>query len=240
MNKIVVIGDVHGLSTWERIVTKHPGCKYVFLGDYNDPYEYSISNEEVLNNFKRLIEFKLAHEEEVVLLLGNHDMHYMDIELAALGTRYNMDIAFDLMQLYDNYSHCFQYAFQCGKLLFTHAGVSVEWFANAFHAITKEGIAWQLNNCMARQKEALHYCGISRGGTYSYGGIFWADKKELAHPLEGYIQIVGHNRVDNVEEWKGENGEKVIFCDSLFNGNYLVVSHLDGGKLSFMPSSISC
>lgn len=29
MNKIVVIGDVHGLSTWERIVTKHPGCKYV-------------------------------------------------------------------------------------------------------------------------------------------------------------------------------------------------------------------
>ena len=41
------------------------------------------------------------------------------------------------------------------------------------------------------------------------------------------------------------NGEekmekKFFFCDSLFNGNYLVVSHLDGGKLSFMPSSISC
>lgn len=223
MEEIIVLGDVHGLRIWEEIVARHPGSKFVFLGDYNDPYGCAISNEEVLENFKRLIDFKLAHEEEVVLLLGNHDMHYKDLELAALGTRFNMDIALDLMRLFDDYSYCFQNAYQCGKLLFTHAGVSKEWFENIFQTTTKKEVAWLLNHCEDQQAEALHHCGASRGGDCPYGGIFWADKGEFAHPLEGFIQIVGHNRVDEIEEWKGENGERMFFCDSLHKGYYLII-----------------
>ena len=64
MEKIVVIGDVHGLRTWEQVVERHPDCKYVFLGDYNDPYGYAITDDEVLDNFRRLIDFKLAVLEE--------------------------------------------------------------------------------------------------------------------------------------------------------------------------------
>lgn len=224
MEEIIVLGDVHGLRIWERIVARHPGSKFVFLGDYNDPYACAISNEEVLDNFKRLIDFKLLHDEDVILLLGNHDMHYKDTGIAALGSRYNVEIAFDLMMLYDDYSHCFQNAYQCGNLLFTHAGVSEEWFADAFQAATKEEAAWQLNHCADGQEEALHHCGVRRGGPFSYGGIFWADKGEFAHPLEGYVQIVGHNRVDTIEEWTGENGAKVFFCDSLYGGNYLKIN----------------
>ena len=161
--------------------------------------------------------------EDVVLLLGNHDMHYKDTEIAAIGSRYNVEIAFDLMMLYDDYSHCFQNAHQEGKLLFTHAGVSEEWFADAFQAATKEEAAWQLNHCVDGQEEALHRCGVRRGGPFPSGGIFWADKGEFAHPLEGYVQIVGHNRVDQIEEFVGENGSKILFCDSMYKGNYLTI-----------------
>lgn len=130
------------------------------------------------------------------------------------GTRYNIELAFELMRLYDKYHHCFQYAFQIERFLFTHAGISEEWFTNAFKAIRREEVAWQLNHCTNEQKESLHYCGVNRGGSYSHGGIFWADKEEFIHPLEEYIQFVGHNRVQNIEEWKGVNGGKVFFCDS--------------------------
>lgn len=223
MKKMVVIGDVHGLTSWEQVVEKHPGSKFVFLGDYNDPYGHTISDEEVLDNFRRLIDFKLAHMEDVTLLLGNHDMHYVDIETALLCTRFNINLSFDLMMLFDEYGYCFQNAYEEGKLLFTHAGVSEEWFANSFQATTKNEIAMQLNNCSGRQKETLHHCGVHRGGKFSSGGIFWADKNELEHPLEGYIQIVGHNRVDNIEEYVGKNGAKILFCDSLHKGNYLTI-----------------
>ena len=36
---IVVIGDVHGLTTWKDVVKNHRGSQFVFLGDYYDPYE---------------------------------------------------------------------------------------------------------------------------------------------------------------------------------------------------------
>lgn len=223
MKEMVVIGDVHGLTSWEIAVENHPDSKFVFLGDYNDPYGHEISDKEVLENFRRLIDFKLSHLEDVTLLLGNHDMHYVDIELAPLCSRFNLDLSFELMMLFDEYGHYFQNAYEEEKLLFTHAGVSEEWFANFFQATTKKEIAWQLNNCSGWQKEALHHCGVHRGGKSPNGGIFWADKNELGHPLEGYIQIVGHNRVDNVEECIGENGAKILFCDCLHKGNYLTI-----------------
>jgi hypothetical protein len=235
MEKIVVIGDVHGLRTWEQVVEKHPNCKYVFLGDYNDPYGHAISDEEVLDNFRRIIDFKLAHMEDVVLLLGNHDMHYKDTEIAAIGSRYNVEIAFDLMMLYDDYSHCFQNAHQEGKLLFTHAGVSEEWFVDAFQAATKKEAAWQLNHCVDKQEEALHRCGVQRGGPFPYGGIFWADKTEFEHPLQGYVQIAGHNRVDSIEIKRDSDypESSIMFCDCLQYGKYLVIDFTkpEGEKL---------
>ena len=240
MEKIVVIGDIHGLTTWEQVVEKHPDCKYVFLGDYNDPYGHEITDEEVMDNFRRLINFKLDHMENVVLLLGNHDMHYVDVELAPLCTRYNINLSFDLMMLFDEYRHCFQYAHQEGNLLFTHAGVSEEWFSEAFQSNNRDEIALQLNNCKGNQEEALHHCGVGRGGEHVYGGIYWADKKEFTHPLEGYIQVVGHNRVQQIEEWIGENEARIFFCDSLHNGNYLVVeSFPDISEFTFLPDSIN-
>ena len=53
------------------------------------------------------------------------------------------------------------------------------------------------------------------------GGIFWADIEELTDPLHGFTQIVGHNRVKEITEYNGTHNNKIIFCDCLWNNNYL-------------------
>ena len=75
--RIIVIGDIHGEGAWRDIVEKHPGCKYIFLGDYCDPYNYDLSDEEVIANLCSIIEFKKQKMDDVVLLLGNHDIQYV-------------------------------------------------------------------------------------------------------------------------------------------------------------------
>ena len=35
----IVLGDIHGSTYWETVVTENPGFRYIFLGDYLDPYE---------------------------------------------------------------------------------------------------------------------------------------------------------------------------------------------------------
>jgi hypothetical protein len=71
--------------------------------------------------------------------------------------------------------------------------------------------------------EALCRLGEERGGAEgAIGGIFWADVKELYEPLQGYTQIVGHNRVPDVKDIT-VNGGRVIFCDCLWNGHYLKI-----------------
>ena len=55
------------------------GVPIIFLGDYLDPYAHeNISQEEALANFKEIIAFKQANKDRVTLLIGNHEIHYID------------------------------------------------------------------------------------------------------------------------------------------------------------------
>ena len=160
---------------------------------------------------------------DVVLLLGNHDLHYFCDE-ACVGTRFDMEIAEAASWMFLNNIGLFQYAFQDGEYLFTHAGVSQLWFDYDFCGDASRSVAEQLNNPAADQVPALLRVGYARGGRRGdAGGIFWADKSELEEPLHGFTQIVGHNRVAEVTEHTGPGGGKVVFCDCLRNGLYLYI-----------------
>ena len=77
--QILVIPDVHGRSFWKEAVDKHPTLPIIFLGDYLDPYAREhITPDEALANFKDIIAFKQANNERVTLLIGNHEIHYLD------------------------------------------------------------------------------------------------------------------------------------------------------------------
>ena len=85
----------------------------------------------------------------------------------------------------------FQYAYQQGNRIFTHAGIQHSWFVDDFKGDLTQPIAHQLNNPESVQFNAMLRLGHARGGRIGkIGGIFWADISELTDPLHGYTQIV--------------------------------------------------
>ena len=220
MRPAVVIGDIHGLDSWKWIVDSHPECKMVFLGDYLDPKE-QVPKVELLRNLEEIVALKRSRPEDVVLLLGHHDLHYF-CEEAPLGSRFNADMAEDASRLFRENYEVFQFAHQEGRRLFTHAGVSQEWFDRDFRGDASRPVAEQLNHPADWQVPALMRVGEARGGKRgALGGIFWADRSELFDPLRGFDQFVGHNRVPRIIECEGGHDNKIVYCDCLREGIYL-------------------
>jgi len=216
---LIVFGDIHGLSHWKKVVDKNPDCRFLFLGDYLDPYS-NIPHIVLINNLKEIIQLKKEREDEVILLLGNHDLHYLDLTVDPCS-RFDYEIEEEAYAQFSE-NHClFTFAFQENNYIFTHAGISERWFYDDFGGDPNKNIAEQLNNPHRDQLPALRRCGSLRGGDWSLvGGILWADIDELNDPLQGYTQIVGHNRVGRILR-RTVNGGEIIFCDCLYNEMWL-------------------
>ena len=105
MKKILTLGDIHGRDKWmfhthgsphefnhwmtmvengvpadaEEFWKEMPYTQYdqiVFVGDYVDSFD--ISNVRILDNLKKILFFKKALPDKVVLLIGNHDIQYLN------------------------------------------------------------------------------------------------------------------------------------------------------------------
>ena len=77
IQKIAIIPDVHGRKFWRRVV-EEDADKIIFLGDYGDPYgSEEISHKDALIELEEIIRFQEENPNKVVLLLGNHDAHYL-------------------------------------------------------------------------------------------------------------------------------------------------------------------
>lgn len=219
MNKIIAIGDIHGSTRWRDIVDGNKDAQIVFMGDYLDPYE-EYDCDEILDNLIEIIAFKRNNKDRVVLLFGNHDLHYISSD-AEICTRFDVRMARKAGIMFIENFRLFQYAYQVNNTIFTHAGISQRWFEKDFKGNINENIADQLNNPSDEQVEALCRIGAKRGGDEGrVGGIFWADRSELKDPLHGFTQVVGHNRVEDIIELVYPDDNKIIFCDCLENGKY--------------------
>ncbi len=219
-NHFIAIGDLHGLDCWKDIVEHWPECLTVFLGDYLDPYT-SVSRRTLLANLRAVIGLKRRRMDTVVLLLGNHDVHYYHPS-APTGSRYDFRIEAEACRLFADNQDLFQYAYQQGNVVFTHAGISQKWFMDDFKGDLSLPIAAQLNHPRPEQVLPLFRVGKARGGREGKeGGIFWADRSELADPLHGFTQVVGHNRVADVTVACGVGGSRIVFCDCLSAGRFL-------------------
>ena len=222
----IVIGDVHGSTYWKKAVEDNPGYRYIFIGDYLDPYDnipeaQFIPEAQLIDNLKEIIQLKKDNPEDVILLLGNHDLHYFCRDIPGTSGRYNYRIEEVVAEIFTENLPLFTYAFQEGKRIFTHAGIAHDWFVNEFKGDLTKNIADQLNNPLKEQLRPLHQAGKARGGAwYSVGGIFWADISELGNPLQGYIQYAGHNRVGQITVQTKNDGQ-ITFCDCLYNNIYL-------------------
>ena len=200
--KILIIPDVHGRGFWKEATKNGKYEKVIFLGDYADPYEdEGITEDAAIDNFKAIIDYKLQNPDQVVLLLGNHDLHYYSeyySEIVA-GSRYSPQAAITLQPLFQKNKKHFQLAWETDwgdrHYLFSHAGITQTWLKRNLDLIRKPD-ARHLNRLLKTNEglETLAQVGIMRWGDYPSGSIVWADSTELAvsNPLPNTYQIVGH------------------------------------------------
>lgn len=76
---MIIIPDIHGRDFWKEPVYENLGQEpIIFWGDYLDPYEdEQIAPWEVFPQFEKIVWLKEKHPDQVTLLLGNHDIHYL-------------------------------------------------------------------------------------------------------------------------------------------------------------------
>ena len=200
---ILIIPDVHGRDFWKKAVDSKGFDKIICLGDYADPYDFEgITDEVTVENLKSIIAYKQQNPNKVILLLGNHDLHYFSEyyhELAG-GNRYSPNAAISLQRLFQDNHHLFQLAWEtdlCDRhILFSHAGITLSWLKRNINLIRKPD-ARHLNRLIHSNEglEALAQVGEMRWGDYPSGSMVWADVEEMlvSDPLPDTYQIVGHS-----------------------------------------------
>lgn len=170
--------------------------RIVFIGDYVD--SSTVADEDMITNLEEIIEFKGRFADKVVLLLGNHDIQYLDFP-SYRNSGFNNRIQLRLTNIFRSHQVSFKVAYQHGNWLFSHAGITNSFLHATFGSspLLDTHIADRLNQLQeSADRNKLHIVGTSRGGFYPYSGITWADMRETAADyLTGYHQIVGHTRI---------------------------------------------
>lgn len=181
---ILIIPDVHGRKFWRQALEViNKVNKVVFLGDYLDPYD--VTEEEALDEFKAILEFKQKYPDKVILLIGNHDLEYLWPDKFNNTCRHCYDVEEKAQELYRNNE--FQLIYIQDNYLFSHAGVTKGWLG--YVDLTLEDLKiLDFDLCK------LDYVGWRRGGLDLYPSCVWCDILEFRNDLD-YYQIFGHTQL---------------------------------------------
>ncbi len=217
--KIVVIGDVHGRKEWKNILLQQPDAdRYIFIGDYFDSFQIKL--EDQINNFLDIIAFKEANMEKVVLLIGNHDYHYVIGDCGISGFQ-NIG-QYQIAPLMKKYEELFKIAHTEKNLLFTHAGVGETFMDITFGkgGWTKDTIVELLNDLWKYKPLSFMFNGQQVHGDDMGQTPIWIRPLSLtkdSHKLrKSFIQIVGHTTYRQLYiDKKSTIGGRYFFVDTM-------------------------
>ena len=189
--KILINPDIHGRVFWKySIEHKDEFDKIIFLGDYLDAYSPDLLVNEK-DNFKEIIQFKKDNLDKVILLLGNHDCHYINSKILH-SSRYNPFKANIYHKLFNDNLDLFQLIYIYDKYLFSHAGVYQKWMD-----LNKLTLKDLLDCDLDKLSKSLNWIDYFRGGFYDVGSCIWADIRDSGTEklLKGYYHIFGHTQL---------------------------------------------
>lgn len=222
MSNITVIGDIHGETFWQEIVKQESNLdRMVFMGDYFDPYR-EISFDEMVDNFYEIIDFKKKYPEQVTLLLGNHDHHYLKgFSDKYPCSRFMYEHATKIQIMFTEELNLFQICHIEDNYLFTHAGVTNTWAKN--NDVDLNDLENSINKLFTNYHDhyaAFHFSFDDFGmyGNHRTQSPFWVRPVALASDaIEGYTQVVGHTNAGAYEKYivdDLENHSKIILTDT--------------------------
>ena len=221
--KLIVIGDIHGRKNWKDLIDK--SAVNVFVGDYFDPYE-DYSFDELKQNFLDIMLFKIQYPENVVLLLGNHDYHYIFLD-GGRSSRFDSRNAMLIRDLFDTHKHLFYgvaYA-PDEKHIITHAGITSDWTKLYLPTVDEntslKKLEMLINNLWETKHEAFDFennCAFyDFYGTTPTQSPIWIRPETLEkHALnvnKDWVQIVGHTQFNDILEYGNNNN--LVFVDVL-------------------------
>ena len=201
-----IIGDIHGRKCWKELIKEN--CTNIFVGDYLDPYE-SMPYEELIQNFRKIIAYKQAHPE-TILLYGNHDLHYLTD--ADKSSRFDNMHALQNRQFFQETKSLFHgiaYAIN-NDVLITHAGVTKEWYEKEFGEYNGEPIsevAEDINNLWLHNKREFTfrtnaiYLSDAYGESPTHSPIWirpWVLAEHNLFAGTPIKQIFGHTQIDDI------------------------------------------
>ena len=212
--KIIAMGDTHGRTCWKDILASLDWDKAVFLGDYFDSKD-GISATKQLKNFREILRFKKENPEKVVLLLGNHDFHYLTAAKEDYsGYQYQASERINRVLQPAVDKGLIQIAVLFGDYLFSHAGVTQTWM-NAQGYKVDECPDVFINRRFAEESGCLRFTmgenSSPFGDDITQTPIWVRPESLLQDALPGYIQVVGHTMHDAITFAEG----KVYFIDTL-------------------------
>lgn len=221
MSKILVIGDIHGSSIWKTIVEKESFDKVIFLGDYFDTFE-KISSEDQNQNFLNIVEYcKNIGKDRCILLMGNHDYHYIDWHESYSGKQFQAQMMFFESLTNAGESGLLKLVHIKDNMIFSHAGVTEHWLKEVARLDNPEEI-----NTDKFSMEHLRWNdfeGFSPYGDTISNSPIWVRPNSLQKDaLKGYIQVVGHTHVKEITVIKSNNNDSLIICDCLPN-QYIII-----------------
>jgi Calcineurin-like phosphoesterase. len=236
--KIICIGDLHGRSEWREILRKEVDAnKIIFLGDYFDSSDPSITPEMCKDNFEILLRLKSNEPSKYHLLLGNYDFQYIDNRSSSFCRRYSASLqeyAYDrLIELVKLGKLNVCYNFE--GLLFSHAGVTATW--SDTNGIVKENLQDSINLRFLDRLNEFSFTGSDPDGDDISQSPLWIRPKALSEdPISVPYQIVGHTPSKEITSIKA-HGTEIWLCDALGQGQYLEIKITEEGKI-FTPKNI--
>jgi len=229
--RLIVLGDTHGRLNWKEIVEKESDAdKIVFIGDYFDTHD-DISPEQQLYNFNEIVAYKRANIDKVVMLIGNHDYHYMN-QVNDNYSGYQRGYAKSFNEVIETAlaDGLMQMCYTHAHFVFTHAGVTRTWCTNSGIDIDLRGIDLEnaINDLFIKNRIFFSFQmgnNLSQSGNDITQPPIWVRPESLlSDMLDDIICVVGHTTVSRL----GLMVElpKLILIDCLgTTGEYLIIEN---------------
>ncbi len=245
MKKTIVFGDTHGRDLWVYIVKKENPDKVIFIGDYLDSFDVPPIIQ--LSNLEKIIEYKKEKPEDVVLLFGNHDFHYLKCA-TSIGERYSGFQASQMFRyqiLLEENLKLFDMCHNHNGILLSHAGISHDWLKlNKFYDLDPQiPVEDFVNDLFIYKPSRFCFDGRDPYGDDVDQSPIWIRPRSLMQSnkksflKKDYIQVVGHTTQNSIDIKGKSTGGKYFFIDTLgTSGEYLIIEgdEIKKGQITVM------
>lgn len=245
--KVLIIPDIHCRKFWRQTIFDNIENveKIIFLGDYFDSYNEGNLEEDEISMLNNIINLRKEYSNKVILLIGNHDEHYIWDE-AITGSRFNRLKAKKYYNIFNENLDLFNLSFIQDDVIFSHAGITEGW-AYLFLADYMEYDDLALSGNLVLEAaqvlmdtplkdfniyyiNALNCISRYRGGLDKYGSCLWADLREHCYKIngagiitpngeDGIYQIFGHTQLKDkpiiTNKWACLDCRKGFIIDTL-------------------------